>query len=951
MDGLPRKSKATEEQLRKGNQWSEGLEDEEMLAEEFDEKRLTEEQRRMFDEAKDKALMVWIENSAWKAVEESEAREGEVVPARFLQRWKKTEEGEKANARVIIQGFKHRDVLEQKLETDSPTLARQSRMLIYVLAVHMRWKLFSADVKSAFMQADSIDETTRIYVKPTSDMRRRLERLMDLKPWQILKATKPAFGDVRAPRQWYTTADGVVTEDLRMLRHALDKCVYVSTRMAVAEDDDFRVFMHEGQRMVVDGVLGMHVDDFIGTGEGVVGAQDLEGEYNGDFLSFRDRLCGLSRRFRFGSWSFGNTMEFCGAEVEQSLDYETVQISMAEYVRKVKPLTIDKNRKTMSGDPCTANAQRQLRAIVGAMAWPANQCLPQTSATCSLLQASVANPTVSDLSEANKGLRFMKDVGKDYKLQIHNHGSLESLRFAVYADAAWAVRPDDTSQGGYIIFIASKEEINEGRAMKLSVLDWSSRKLARVCRSSLAAEAQSASVAVDALEWLRICWSLMLWPTISYEDDSVLQSTGESPVLTDAKALFDSVNSLTQNKASDRRTSIEISIIRDRLQAMMSKMKWVNSGQQLADGLTKRQAREQFAYLLQRGVHRLVYDESFVADKKVGKDVKERQHAEMEKLAKEMFEGHVFAVEDEKSERGKCALKGCEKKIDLTEGKNQFCSRRHYYLNLHRKQSCGDPCGDPWKKAAMHAVAIIAAESVTSAEAAITEKEDEQFWTFTMTFAVIIIFAFIGAFGVVIKIKDVLAYFSALLSKFFAFSRNDIAFQNEPTLVNDQVFEEIYASRSHGAAVRVRDAGTGSAEAEPLRCDASVGSSDTDHSPKSVPATDGPDVIQCKHLRVNWQGTNGVQWKWTCLDCLAFQVVKKGEGVSKPVPAVSGVKAPMRDEWKKRMERMFDEGMIVDKIIQTPLTFDRQGHRPGWMYVREGVHGAFKHLSAFQDRV
>ena len=101
---------------------------------------------------------------------------------------------------------------------------------------------------------------------------------------------------------------------------------------------------------------------------------------------------------------------------------------------------------------------------------------------------------------------------------------------------AWAVRPDDTSQGGYIIFIASKEEINEGRAMKLSVLNWASRKLARVCRSSLAAEAQSASVAVDALEWLRICWSLMLWPTISYEDDSVLQSTGESPVLTDAKA-------------------------------------------------------------------------------------------------------------------------------------------------------------------------------------------------------------------------------------------------------------------------------------------------------------------------------------------------------------------------------------------------------------------------------
>ena len=44
-------------------------------------------------------------------------------------------------------------------------------------------------------------------------MRRRLERLMGLKPNEILKATKPAFGDVRAPRQWNSSADGVMIND------------------------------------------------------------------------------------------------------------------------------------------------------------------------------------------------------------------------------------------------------------------------------------------------------------------------------------------------------------------------------------------------------------------------------------------------------------------------------------------------------------------------------------------------------------------------------------------------------------------------------------------------------------------------------------------------------------------------------------------------------------------
>ena len=68
-------------------------------------------------------------------------------------------------------------------------------------------------------------------------------------------------------------------------------------------------------------------------------------------------------------------------------------------------------------------------------------------------------------------------------------------------------------------------------------------------------------------------------------------------------------------------------------------MRWVNSGQQLADGLTARQAREQFAYLPQRGVHRLVFDDKFVADKKIKKEDKENQRIEMEAMSKQMFDG------------------------------------------------------------------------------------------------------------------------------------------------------------------------------------------------------------------------------------------------------------------------------------------------------------------------
>ena len=122
------------------------------------------------------------------------------------------------------------------------------------------------DLKSACMQVNSIDASMGIYMKPISDMRHRLERLMGLKPHQILKAVKPAFGDVRAPRQWYDTTDGEMSQKLKFFRHALDKCLYMSARVANAENNPFCIFQDNDIDVVVDGVLGLHFDNYIGAG-------------------------------------------------------------------------------------------------------------------------------------------------------------------------------------------------------------------------------------------------------------------------------------------------------------------------------------------------------------------------------------------------------------------------------------------------------------------------------------------------------------------------------------------------------------------------------------------------------------------------------------------------------------------------------------------------------------
>ena len=214
-----------------------------LMMDEVSERKLDADQRKAFDKAKDDALRPWIDNKAWARAKTSEAAEGEAVPMRYLLKWKEKDGVKVANARIILQGFKHYDVLTKKLETESPTLSRNGRMLLLQMAAQQGWKTWTADVKSAFLQADNMDDEVRIFATPNADIRRRLARMMGLEDDECMRVLKPAFGDVRAPRFWYNTADRVARLEVLLKRNALDKCLYLSTRLATVTDDPFRVFL------------------------------------------------------------------------------------------------------------------------------------------------------------------------------------------------------------------------------------------------------------------------------------------------------------------------------------------------------------------------------------------------------------------------------------------------------------------------------------------------------------------------------------------------------------------------------------------------------------------------------------------------------------------------------------------------------------------------------------
>ena len=81
-------------------------------------------------------------------------------------------------------------------------------------------------------------------------------------------------------------------------------------------------------------------------------------------------------------------------------------------------------------------------------------------------------------------LSFMEanaDVGITIK-KIANR--LEDIRFVVMTDAAWGVRPDGTSQGGFAVMTTTKD-VFAGKVAPYVFVDWRSWKLPRISRSSV----------------------------------------------------------------------------------------------------------------------------------------------------------------------------------------------------------------------------------------------------------------------------------------------------------------------------------------------------------------------------------------------------------------------------------------------------------------------------------
>ena len=252
-------------------------------------------------------------------------------------------------------------------------------------------------------------------------------------------------------------------------------------------------------------------------------------------------------------------------------------------MEKIQPIEVLKHRRNQPQSPLTPEEISQLRSLVGALQYAAVHTRPDIAAKVGEIQAAVSKGVVQDLLYANKVLA----EAKSHPVCLMTLPICpDQVTFCAFSDASFLSGKSTHAHQGCLIFATTPELLSNKKSV-VSPVAWVSKKIQRVTRSTLGAEAVALSGAVDRLLWIRILWSWINDPTFEWQTpEKSLESARKAALVTDCKSAYDLLTRVALPQCEEHRTTIECLLIRERLRSNCT-VRWVTSNAQLADCLTK----------------------------------------------------------------------------------------------------------------------------------------------------------------------------------------------------------------------------------------------------------------------------------------------------------------------------------------------------------------------------
>lgn len=546
---------------------------------EVTERRLSEEDRKLFDKAKE---VVEIKNFILAKVFEklppdAKPDRQQAVRMRWVLTWKINPETHerKAKARAVILGYLDPDY--ERRPSASPTVSRTSRQLFLQCAASFGFSIEKGDVSGAFLQGRRFNR--EVLCEPLPEICDHLQ----LPRGSLTRLTKAAYGLVEAPIEWYLTINEFL-ESIGLIRQWCDPCVWS---------------LFDENRQPIGYVCG-HVDDFLFAGKK-------------DDNRWTEVTNKIKEQFKWGEWEKDRFTQ-CGVLIE-SLDTGGFALSQPDFASQIEEINIPPKRWKEPEAPITPSERQQMRSVLGALSWHGGQMALDLCPGVNLLLSKANTATVQDLVETNKLLKKAK-AKKGQKLIIHPIAPSELL-VAAWTDAAHANRTDGSSTKG--IFIGcSSQRLMDGELERVSPVYWTSAKISRVCRSSASAETRAAVDAEDILYSVRFQLSEFLGNEINIWDcDSVVNQV-PCVLVCDSKNVYDRLSqTMLTLRGAEKRSDLETLCLKEATETATVQLRWVNGESQLANSLTKPSEPHQIFLFLARNCRwRIVYDPELMSGRK-----------------------------------------------------------------------------------------------------------------------------------------------------------------------------------------------------------------------------------------------------------------------------------------------------------------------------------------------
>ena len=503
-------------------------------------------------------LMRWHKHGAWERGSRAKARNA--LTSKWVLKWKDIKGTREIKARLVAQGFKD----TQKVENFAGTTSRWGQRLILITSVQFKWRLVSADVSEAFLRGMTFKELyeegedaelreVQLLLPPGSvELVRTLPGMEGFsEEEEVLFLRKPGFGLKDAPRLW-----------AKALKRVLSRIGLIPL-----QTDEQLFAKHNGSSRLVL-LVSVHVDDLKITGE----AQEID-----------SAIAVLEKEFdalKLEEDSFTHLGLKHSKEADGSRS-----VSQQHYVTELKPIPEGEIKAMTAETVVSAEIQKLFMSLLGGVAW-VTQTRPDISVFVSALQRRLKQPRACDVINLNRVLKYLK-----LKPLVMRYAPLtKPWRLVAISDSSFKGEDQDhLAVRAGVIALVDRDGLQVGQN-KLQILEFISKKQGKVCRSTFAAELHSCLDLAGMALTINAAMTEILQGTTSAATlllkQESMNNALELDIIIDARAVFSSVSS-DDVKCTDAAVMLHLLRLREMVKTTINRLVWVDTRYMLADGLTK----------------------------------------------------------------------------------------------------------------------------------------------------------------------------------------------------------------------------------------------------------------------------------------------------------------------------------------------------------------------------